>query len=53
MKNKLMTFEEQRYEEEMMVADRRNKKCRRKSDIDYLLLNYDMLDRRKEDRRAE
>jgi hypothetical protein len=52
MKNKPMTFEGQRYEE-MMVADRRSKKCRRKSDIDYLLLNYEMPDRRKEDRRAE
>jgi|GEM_PF-2016952 hypothetical protein len=48
-----MTFKEQSDEEEMMVADRRAEKCRRKSNIDYLLLNYEMPDRRKEDRRSE
>ena len=50
-----MTSIEQRdkEEEEMVVEERRAEACRRKSDIDYLLLNYDTPDKRKvKDRRV-
>ena len=50
-----MTSKEQSDKEEgaMVVEERIAEACRRKSDIDYLLLNYDVSDRRKgKDRRV-